>query len=125
MKQMYIAYVDVCVDDEKIEQIEKLGLEADHGDFSSGIIVRAAEVDIDANILRELIKLGPIEEIAIDAGNEADEIYKNLAEIGCDLSEPDIETDEDYIGLEGWTRQVGFEAMVAEVDIEKIIEVLF
>lgn len=91
----------------------------------SGAISSTAEVDIDANILRELIKLGPIDEIAIDAGNEADEIYKNLAEIGCDLSEPDIETDEAYIGLEGWTRQVGFEAMVAEVDIEKIIEVLF
>lgn len=30
-----------------------------------------------------------------------------------------------YIGYDGWTRQVGFEAMVAEVDIEKIIEVLF
>lgn len=124
-KQMYIAYVAVCCDDEKINEIEQLGLEAEMED-NDRIIIRAAEIDIDANILHKLSKkYGPIDEIAIDAGDEADEIYKNLAEIGCDLSEPDIETNDYYIGYDGWTRQVGFEAEVADVDIEKIIEVLF
>lgn len=125
MKQMYIAYVAVCCDDEKINEIEQLRLEAEMED-NDRIIIRPAQVDIDADILRKLsYQYGPIDEIAIDAGDEADEIYKNLAEIGCDLTEPYVETDEDYIGFEGWTRQVSFEAEVADVDIEKIIKVLF
>ena len=125
MKQMNIAYVAVCCDDEKFNEIEQLGLEVELED-NDYILIRAAEVDIDANILRKLSsQYGPLNEIAIDAGNEADEICKNLAEIGCELSEPYTETDEHYIGHAGWTKEVCFEATVYDVDIEKIIEVLF
>ena len=122
---MYIPYVAVHCDDAKFNEIEQLGLEVELED-NDHILIRASEIDIDANILRKLSsQYGPIGVIAIDAGNEADEICKNLAEIGCDLSEPYIETDEHYIEYAGWTKEVCFEATVYNVDIEKIIEVLF
>lgn len=124
-KQMYIAYVAVCCDDEKLNEIEQLGLEAEMED-GDRIIIRSAQVDIDADVLRKLSRqYGPIDEIAIDAGDEADEIYKNLDGLGCGLTEPCVETDEYYIGIAGWSKQVSFEAEVADVDIEKVIEIIF
>ncbi len=124
-KQMYISYAAICcAEDDIIAQLEKLGLEAEYDEDVDRLIVRGVQVDIDADILRKLDKYG-IEELAIDAGDEAEEIYNGLVEIGCDLTDKYIETDEHYIGIAGWTRQVSFEAFTAIIDIEKIIEVLF
>ena len=106
MKQTYVSYVALrCVDldnnyEQLVEHFAKFGLEAEEGFDDEELVVRPAQVDIDADLLRELAKYN-IERIFLEAGDCAD------------------------VAFDDWTTQSSIRILCTSSDIEKIIEVIF
>lgn len=129
MKQTYIPCVVLrCADldnnyEQLVEHFAKFGLEAEEGFDDDELCVRPAEVDIDADLLREIAKYN-IEEIEIEAGDCADIVCARLEEFCQVVAEPE-EWDSEDVAFDDWNTQSSFRIVCASSDIEKIIEVLF
>ena len=128
-KQTYIPCVVLrCADldnnyEQLVEHFAKLRLEAEAGFDDDELCVRPAEVDIDADLLREIAKYD-IEEIAIEAGDCVDTVCARLEEFCQVVAEPD-EWDLEDVAFDGWNTQSSFRILCKSADIEKIIDVLF